>query len=98
MVLATQLIDFDQPIDVALATPRFLLGRSFFDSTDNLKLEADIGAPVIEGLAALGHEAEVIEAASPLTGLAGAISIEPDGTRCAMHDPRGEGTALGQVS
>lgn len=98
MVLATQLIDFDQPIDVALATPRFLLGRSFFDSTDNLKLEADIGAPVIEGLAALGHEVEVIEAASPLTGLAGAISIEPDGTRCAMHDPRGEGTALGQVS
>ncbi len=98
MVLATQLIDFSQPIDRALATPRFLLGRSFFDSTDNLKLEADMGEPVIEELAALGHEIEVIDAASPLTGLAGAISIEPNGMRSAMHDPRGEGTALGQLA
>ncbi|MHC8406818.1 gamma-glutamyltransferase family protein [Pseudomonas sp. TMB3-21] len=97
MVLATQLIDYQQPIDQALQTPRFLLGRSFFDSTDNLKLEGDMSATTIEGLATLGHEVEIIPARSPMTGHAGVISIDADGRRSAMHDPRGEGTGLGQA-
>ncbi len=97
MVLATQLIDFQQPVDAALNTPRFLLGRSFFDSTDNLKLEGAMPASTIEGLAALGHEVERIPALSPMTGHAGVIAIDAAGQRTAMHDPRGEGTALGQA-
>jgi gamma-glutamyltranspeptidase/glutathione hydrolase len=97
MVLATQLIDFQQPIDLALQTPRFLLGRSFFDSTDNLKLEGDMSTTTVQGLAALGHEVETISARSPLTGHAGIIAIDADGRRSAMHDPRGEGTSLGQA-
>jgi len=96
MVLATQLVDFAQPIDKALRTPRFLLGRSFFDSTDNLKLEADIDPAVSARLAAMGHEVETIPVLSPYTGQAGAIAIETDGRRFAMHDPRGQGNALGQ--
>ena len=97
MVLATQLVDFEQPIDVALKTPRFLLGRSFFDSTDNLKLEGDINPDTAAGLAALGHDVEMIAACSPMTGHAGIIAISADDQRCAMHDPRGEGVALGQA-
>ncbi|MBD1549838.1 gamma-glutamyltransferase family protein [Pseudomonas typographi] len=97
IVLATQLIDYQQPIDLALQTPRFLLGRSFFDSTDNLKLEGDMSATTIEGLAALGHEVEIIPARSPMTGHAGVIAIDTDGVRRAMHDPRGEGTGVGQA-
>jgi gamma-glutamyltranspeptidase len=97
LVLATQLIDYRQPIDAALRTPRFLLGRSFFDSTDNLKLEGDMRAATIEGLAALGHGVETIPAQSPMTGHAGIIAIDAQGRRSAMHDPRGEGTALGQA-
>lgn len=96
MVLATQLVDFAQPIDKALRTPRFLLGRSFFDSTDNLKLEADIAPEVAAELAQLGHEVESIPILSPYTGQAGAIAIETNGQRFAMHDPRGQGTAMGQ--
>jgi gamma-glutamyltranspeptidase/glutathione hydrolase len=95
MVLATQLIDFQQPIDQALLTPRFLLGRSFFDSTDNLKLEGDMSAATIEGLGTLGHEVEIIPARSPMTGHAGIIAIDAAGRRSAMHDPRGEGAGLG---
>lgn len=97
MVLATQLVDFAQPIDKALRMPRFLLGRSFFDSTDNLKLEENIDPAVLAELAQMGHETESIPALSPFTGQAGAIAIEADGKRYAMHDPRGQGTALGQV-
>ncbi|SQF98792.1 gamma-glutamyltransferase [Paucimonas lemoignei] len=97
MVLATQLVDFEQPIDVALQTPRFLLGRSFFDSTDNLKLESDINPDTAQGLAELGHDVEMIPALSPMTGHAGIIAISADDQRSAMHDPRGEGVALGQA-
>ncbi|MGE8498812.1 MAG: gamma-glutamyltransferase family protein [Pseudomonas sp.] len=96
MVLATQLIDFAEPLDRALRMPRFLLGRSFFDSTDNLKLEADVDGAVREHLAAMGHDVEVIPRLSPFTGQAGVIAIETDGRRFAMHDPRGQGTSLGQ--
>lgn len=97
MVLATQLVDFEQPIDAALLTPRFLLGRSFFDSTDNLKLESDISPITAQGLAALGHDVEMIPTLSPMTGHAGIIAISADDQRSAMHDPRGEGVALAQA-
>ncbi|MCF4994648.1 gamma-glutamyltransferase [Pseudomonas syringae] len=96
LVLATQLIDFARPIDEALSTPRFLLGRSFFDGTDNLKLEADVGEAVINGLATLGHGVETIAPLNAYTGQAGIIAVQPDGIRQAMHDPRGQGCALGQ--
>ena len=38
MVL-TRLIDFDEPPAAALAGPRFLLGKTFSDSRDSLKIE-----------------------------------------------------------
>lgn len=96
MVLATQLIDYQQCAEAALRAPRFLLGRSFFDSTDNLKLEADVGASVLEGLAERGHALEITPALSPLMGLAGVIAIDADGNRSAAYDPRSQGSALGQ--
>lgn len=96
MVLATQLVDYQQPIDRALHAPRFLQGRSFFGSSENLKLEQNIAPEVGERLARRGHDIEWIPELSPFTGLAGAIAVQPDGRREAMHDPRGGGTALGQ--
>lgn len=96
MVLASQLIDYQLPVDQALSAPRFLQGRSFFGSSERLKLERDIDNEVGKELVSRGHHIEWIPALSPLTGLAGAISIGPDGLREAMHDPRGEGTSLGQ--
>lgn len=98
MVIASQLIDFQQPAAAALRAPRFLLGRSFFDSTDNLKLEADVGASVMQELARRGHALENTPPLSPLMGLAGVIAIEPGGQRTAAYDPRSQGSALGQAS
>ncbi|MBQ0745021.1 MAG: gamma-glutamyltransferase [Marinobacter sp.] len=96
IVLATQLVDFRQPIDQALLAPRFLQGRSFFGSSEKLKLEQNIAPAVGESLAGRGHDIEWIPELSPFTGLAGAVAVHIDGRREAMHDPRGEGTALGQ--
>jgi gamma-glutamyltranspeptidase len=94
LVLATQLIDFQKNIKEALNTPRFLLGRSFFDSTDNLKLESNIPSQVQLQLAQMGHEIEIIPTLSPYTGLAGIINIDNKGQASAMHDPRGQGNAI----
>lgn len=94
-VLATQLIDFNRSIEEALYAPRFLLGRSFFDSADNLKLEAHLDSTVVEQLRAYGHTIEVIPELSPLAGLAGIARISQDGCREAMHDPRGTSLTLG---
>ncbi len=95
MVLATQLIDYQQSVENALLAPRFLLGRSFFGSSENLKLEHSIAADVREELSRRGHQVETIPELSPLTGQAGALRVSPGGMAEAMHDPRGQGTARG---
>jgi gamma-glutamyltranspeptidase/glutathione hydrolase len=94
MVL-TRLIDFGEDPLGALAGPRFLLGKTFSDSRDSLKLERDAGEAVSSELAARGHQLSLIEPQSPLAGQAGVIAIAPDGALRGAHDPRGEGNALG---
>ncbi|WP_296475529.1 gamma-glutamyltransferase family protein [Roseinatronobacter sp.] len=86
MVL-TRLIDFGQSPSQALAGPRFLLGRTFSDSQDSLKLEADIDATTLADLALRGHEISVIAAQSPMAGLAGIVRLDGCDIE-AWHDPR----------
>jgi oxamate amidohydrolase len=93
MVL-TRLIDFAEDPLAALAGPRFLLGRTFSDSRDNLKIESDAGAEVLSEITARGHVLSPIEPQSPLAGQAGVIVIDTDGSLRGAHDPRGEGDAL----
>lgn len=96
MVVATQLIDFKQTPTQALQAPRFLNGRSFFDNTDNLKLEENIPDNVQKQLINKKHNVERISSLSPLTGLAGVIYVDTNNNLDAAHDPRGEGNALQQ--
>jgi gamma-glutamyltranspeptidase len=86
-MLLTRLIDFAQSPAQALAGPRFLLGRTFSDSRDSLKLEADLDQHVIAELAARGHEISLIAAQSPMAGLAGIVQNDGSGIGAA-HDPR----------
>ena len=60
MVL-TRLIDFGETPAAALAGPRFLLGKTFSDSRDSLKIESDVGAATLADLTARGHELSPIE-------------------------------------
>lgn len=95
VALLTRLIDFGLDPAQALARPRFLLGRTFSDQRDSLKLEADVGTAVVDALRARGHEIATIPAQSPLAGLPGIIRLDRDGGLTGAHDPRGEGVALG---
>lgn len=91
-----RMIDYGMDPMAALAAPRFLLGKTFSDTRDSLKLEADAGVEVFEELAARGHLLSPIPAQSPLAGHSGAIVIDQQtGAFFGAHDPRSDGEALG---
>ncbi|MFU8863870.1 MAG: gamma-glutamyltransferase family protein [Rhodobacterales bacterium] len=86
-MLLTRLIDFAQSPQEALDGPRFLLGKTFSDSRDSLKLEADISADTVATLSSKGHEISLIPAKNPLAGQAGIV--QANAASCmAWHDPR----------
>lgn len=94
--LLTRLIDYKLDPYTALLKPRFLLGRTFSDSRDSLKIEADISPAVHQSLLNRGHEVSLVDAQSQLMGHPGVIVIDPNtGQMTGAHDPRSDGHALG---
>lgn len=94
-LLLSRLIDHGFDPSSALSAPRFLLGRTFSDTRDNLKIEASVGDEVIETLRVMGHETVAIPALSALAGQAGIIRMDRDGWIDGAHDPRSDGCAIG---
>ncbi|MFC2253742.1 gamma-glutamyltransferase family protein [Labrys portucalensis] len=94
-LLLSLLIDHGLDPLAALSRPRFLLGRTFSDSRDSLKIEAHAGGSLLAELADRGHQVGRIEPFSQLGGHAGIIRLRPDGTIIAAHDPRSDGGAIG---
>ena len=93
--ILTRMIDYKMTPMEALARPRFLLGKTFSNAQDTLKIESDVGTDVIEELKRRGHEVAEIAAQSPLAGHPGAIVLAADGALTGAHDPRSDGRALG---
>jgi len=93
-VLLSRLIDHGFDPLSALAGPRFLLGRTFSDTRDNLKIEDAVGTEVLTSLAARGHEVIPIPALNALSGQAGVIRLNDDGWMEGAHDPRSDGCAI----
>ncbi|APW43993.1 gamma-glutamyltransferase [Rhodoferax saidenbachensis] len=94
--ILTRMIDYGMDPLTALSRPRFLLGKTFSDARDTLKLEDDVPDAVFAELAARGHELSRLPAQSPLMGHPGAIVIDPlTGAMRGAHDPRSDGRALG---
>lgn len=77
----------------AIARGRWLLGRTWGDSSHDLKLEADLAEVAGEGLRALGHNFRVVPACNEMMGHAGAIALDADGAVEAATDPRSDGRA-----
>lgn len=93
-LLLTGLLDYGMTPTQALAQPRFLLGRTFSDVHNSLKVEQSLGGNIIQELAALGHDVLSLPALSPIFGQAGVICIQDEGRIIGSHDPRGEGVAI----
>ena len=75
----------------AVSAPRWLLGRTWGQTSDTLKLEARFPADVIEQLKRYGHEVEVLQAWDETMGHAGAIVRHANGVLEGGADPRSDG-------
>lgn len=82
-----------EPLAEAIARGRWLLGRTWGDDSQDLKLEADLFPRLAPGLRAFGHTLREVPAQSELMGHAGAVCQAADGTVIAATDPRSDGAA-----
>jgi gamma-glutamyltranspeptidase/glutathione hydrolase len=86
---------FKQTVQQAISAPRWLLGRTWGQSSESLKLESRFAPDIINGLKALGHDVDVIDAFDEMVGHAGAIVRTPTGMFEGGFDPRSNGAVAG---
>ncbi|TCK04908.1 gamma-glutamyltransferase family protein [Marinobacterium mangrovicola] len=80
------------PLQQAVTAPRWLLGRTWGDTSTTLKLESRFDPALINQLRDAGHEVEMLdEAFSDTMGHAGALVKRPDGVLEGAADPRSDG-------
>ncbi|HCE8951023.1 TPA: oxamate amidohydrolase [Raoultella ornithinolytica] len=83
------------PLQESISRPRWLLGRTWGQTSDSLKLEGRFPPDSIARLRALGHDVEVLADYSEAMGHAGAIVRHPNGLFEGASDPRSNGSAAG---
>ena len=91
----TRIGDFGMSPQDAITAPRWLLGRTWGNPSDTLKLESRFEASVFEGLRARGHEVEKLGEFDESVGHAGALVRAKDGTMTGGFDPRSDGGVVG---
>lgn len=93
--IATRALDYRLRLPEVLDSPRWLLGRTWGETSDTLKLESRFATEVFEELVRRGHEVERVEDYAQMMGHAGMIRVGDDGTMEAASDPRSDGAAAG---
>lgn len=83
------------PLQQSITAPRWLLGRTWGESSDSLKLEARFGAETLDYLRQRGHQVELLPDFSEVVGHAGAIVRHRNGMLEGAFDPRSNGSAAG---
>ncbi|WP_136485820.1 gamma-glutamyltransferase family protein [Vibrio sp. H11] len=78
----------------AVAKPRWLLGRTWGNSTNNLRLERSLYDAYGEQLMQRGHDVTYVADVNELMGHAGAIVLNSEGKACATSDPRSDGRSI----
>ena len=87
----TRTMLFGMDPQAAIAAPRWLLGRTWGQVSETLKLESRFAPEVIDELRRRGHEVEVVGAYDEVVGHAGAIIRSRDGLLEGGFDPRSDG-------
>jgi gamma-glutamyltranspeptidase/glutathione hydrolase len=91
----TRIAVYGQGVQQAIAAPRWLLGRTWGQASDTLKLESRFDPAVVAELQRRGHDTEVLRAFDETMGHAGAIKRSADGVLEGGYDPRSDGAAAG---
>jgi oxamate amidohydrolase len=87
----TRIAVFGMDPQTAVDAPRWLLGRTWGQTSDTLKLESRFPAVVPATLGAYGHEIEILAGHDATMGHAGAIMRHPNGVLEGGADPRSDG-------
>ncbi|PUA39832.1 gamma-glutamyltransferase [Paenibacillus elgii] len=94
--LVTRIVDFGMPVQDAIEAPRWLHGRNWGSTSNDLKLEGRISKSVQDELIRRGHPVKMIDDYTDAVGQSGVILIDPEtNVKFGGADPRGEGAALG---
>ena len=80
-----------QDLQSTVTAPRWLLGRTWGEENNNLKIESRFDPAVIDSLRRLGHEIQTVGPFEEFMGHAGAIVWHPDGLLEGASDPRSDG-------
>lgn len=79
------------PMQKAITAPRWLLGRTWGEDSDSLKLEARFPQATRQKLEALGHQVEMLDDFDELVGHAAGVVHHPNGVFEGGCDPRSDG-------
>ncbi len=82
---------FGQQLQAAITAPRWLLGKTWGQTSMSLKLEDRFDAAVVATMRAAGHAVDVLEDFTATMGHAGAIVRHQDGLLEGATDPRSDG-------
>ena len=85
----------NMPLQQCVSAPRWLLGRTWGQASDSLKLEGRFSPDTFNRLRELGHEVEALPDFSEAVGHAGAIVRHTNGMLEGACDPRSNGSAAG---
>ena len=75
----------------AISRPRWLLGRTWGQTSDSLKLESRFDPSLVKQLKEMGHDVEMLADFDESVGHAGCIIREPSGILRGGWDPRSDG-------
>ncbi len=84
----------DMSLQDSIAKGRWLLGRTWGETSHNLKIESDIAQYIANDLSGMGHDIAQVPPKSEMMGHAGAIVAFTDGHTDAATDPRSDGKAF----
>jgi oxamate amidohydrolase len=87
----TRIVNFGMDPQAAVNAPRWLLGRTWGNSSDSLKLEARFEMGLAHSLMEWGHEVEILAPYDETVGHAGAIVRDKHGALEGGADPRSDG-------
>ena len=82
---------FNRSLQESVSSPRWLLGRTWGQNSDSLKLESRFDESIVKDLQNRGHETEVMQAFDSVLGHAGAIVRHPNSALEGATDPRADG-------
>jgi gamma-glutamyltranspeptidase len=88
----TRYVLHGQELQTAVTAPRWLLGRTWGEETNNLKIESRFDPAVIDSLRGLDHDIRVVGSFEEIMGHAGAIVRHPNGLIEGASDPRSDGS------